>query len=110
MIDRLLASPRYGERWGRHWLDVVRFGESNGYEHDELRDQRLALPRLRHPQPSMTTSRIAQFVKEQLAGDVLRAGDGRGRHRDRLPRLRARMTTSATTDAPVALSGASPRG
>src|SRR5262249_38164947 len=31
LIDRLLASPRYGERWGRHWLDVVRFGESNGY-------------------------------------------------------------------------------
>ncbi len=32
LIDRLLASPRYGERWGRHWLDVVRFAESNGYE------------------------------------------------------------------------------
>ena len=32
LIDRLLASPRYGERWGRHWLDVVRFGESNGFE------------------------------------------------------------------------------
>ena len=31
-MDRLLASPRYGERWGRHWLDVVRFGESNGFE------------------------------------------------------------------------------
>ncbi len=32
LIDRLLASPRYGERWARHWLDVVRFGESDGYE------------------------------------------------------------------------------
>jgi mono/diheme cytochrome c family protein len=32
LVDRLLASPRYGERWGRHWLDVVRFGESEGYE------------------------------------------------------------------------------
>src|SRR5262245_58261209 len=31
LIDRLLASPRYGERWGRHWLDVVRFGESQGF-------------------------------------------------------------------------------
>jgi hypothetical protein len=32
LIDRLLASPRYGEQWGRHWLDVIRFGESRGYE------------------------------------------------------------------------------
>src|SRR4029078_8550520 len=31
LVDRLLASPRYGEQWGRHWLDVVRFGESTGY-------------------------------------------------------------------------------
>src|SRR5262249_6276019 len=32
LIDRLLASPHYGERWGRHWLDVARFAESNGFE------------------------------------------------------------------------------
>ena len=37
LVDKLLASPHYGERWARHWLDVVRFGESNGFEHDELR-------------------------------------------------------------------------
>jgi hypothetical protein len=37
VVDRLLASPHYGERWARHWLDVVRFGESHGFEHDELR-------------------------------------------------------------------------
>ena len=34
LVDRLLASPRYGEQWGRHWLDVVRFAESDGYEYD----------------------------------------------------------------------------
>jgi hypothetical protein len=34
LIDRLLASPHYGERWGRHWLDLARFAESYGYEHD----------------------------------------------------------------------------
>jgi mono/diheme cytochrome c family protein len=34
LIDRLLASPHYGERWGRHWLDLARFGESHGYEQD----------------------------------------------------------------------------
>src|SRR5262249_55791451 len=38
LIDRLLASPHYGERWGRHWLDVVRYGESDGFERDKLRD------------------------------------------------------------------------
>ena len=37
LSDRLLASPHYGERWGRFWLDVVRFGESDGYEYDKLR-------------------------------------------------------------------------
>ena len=38
LIDRLLASPRYGERWARHWLDVVRFTESEGFERDWLRE------------------------------------------------------------------------
>ena len=38
LVDRLLASPRYGERWGRHWSDVIRFGESNGYERNHLHD------------------------------------------------------------------------
>jgi Protein of unknown function (DUF1553)/Protein of unknown function (DUF1549)/Planctomycete cytochrome C/F5/8 type C domain len=37
LVDRMLASPRYGERWARHWLDVVRFGESNGYETNTAR-------------------------------------------------------------------------
>jgi hypothetical protein len=37
LVDRLLASPAYGERWGRHWLDVIRFGESNGYEQNHIR-------------------------------------------------------------------------
>ncbi|MGH7174005.1 MAG: DUF1549 domain-containing protein, partial [Gemmataceae bacterium] len=38
VVDRLLASPHYGERWGRHWLDVARFSESQGFEYDRLRD------------------------------------------------------------------------
>ena len=37
VVDRLLASPHYGEQWGRHWLDVVRFAESDGYEYDMSR-------------------------------------------------------------------------
>ena len=38
LVDRLLDSPRYGERWARHWLDVVRFAESKGYERDRIRE------------------------------------------------------------------------
>ena len=34
MVDRLLASPHYGEKWGRHWLDLVRYAETNGFERD----------------------------------------------------------------------------
>src|SRR5204863_7576041 len=34
VVDRLLASPHYGERWAQHWLDVVRYGESEGFEYD----------------------------------------------------------------------------
>ncbi|HEX3726956.1 MAG TPA: DUF1549 domain-containing protein, partial [Pirellulales bacterium] len=37
LVDRLLASPHYGQRWARHWLDLARFGESNGFEYDEPR-------------------------------------------------------------------------
>ena len=37
LVERLLASSHYGEQWGRHWLDVVRFGESHGYEQNHLR-------------------------------------------------------------------------
>src|ERR1043165_77633 len=37
LVDRLLASPRYGERWARHWLDVVHFGETHGYDKDQPR-------------------------------------------------------------------------
>src|SRR5437667_294306 len=37
MIARLLASPHYGERWGRHWLDLARYADTNGYEFDEPR-------------------------------------------------------------------------
>ena len=38
LIDRLLASPHYGEQWGRHWLDVIRFGESTGFERNVIID------------------------------------------------------------------------
>jgi hypothetical protein len=72
LIDRLLASPRYGEKWGRHWLDLVRFAETNSYERD-------------NPKPNAWRYRdyvirafnddkpYNRFLKEQLAGDELAA-------------------------------------
>ena len=74
ILTRLLASPHYGERWGRHWLDVARFGESHGYESDNER-------------PSAWTYRDAvirafnadlpfdTFIRHSVAGDVLQGDD-----------------------------------
>ena len=56
LVDRLLASPRYGERWARHWLDVVHYGDTHGYDKDKRRAQRLALSRLCHPRAQSATS------------------------------------------------------
>jgi hypothetical protein len=70
LVDRLLDSPHYGERWARHWLDVVRFGESNGFEHDELRKNAWryrdwVITALNDDMP------YDEFARLQLAGDVL---------------------------------------
>ena len=48
LIDELLASPRYGEKWGRHWLDLVRYGDTSGFEQDPYLALCLAISRLRH--------------------------------------------------------------
>jgi len=70
VVDRLLASPQYGEKWGRHWLDVVRYAETNGYERDgpkpfvwKYRDY--VIRSLNSDKP------YDQFVREQLAGDEI---------------------------------------
>jgi hypothetical protein len=70
VIDRLLTSPHYGERWGRHWLDVARFSESHGFEYDKARDNAwhyrdYVIKSLNDDKP------YPLFVREQLAGDVL---------------------------------------
>ena len=70
VVDRLLASPHYGERWARHWLDVARFSESQGFEYDRIRDHAwryrdYVVQSLNDDKP------YPQFVKEQIAGDVL---------------------------------------
>ncbi len=70
VIDRLLASPAYGERWARHWLDVVRFGESQGFEYDIIRDHAW---RYRDYVVNALNDDVpyGRFVLEQIAGDVL---------------------------------------
>ena len=70
LIDRLLQSPHYGERWGRHWLDIVRFAESNGFERDRIR--RNFWPYRDYVVQSFNSDKpYDQFVIEQLAGDAL---------------------------------------
>jgi hypothetical protein len=70
LVDRLLASPRYGERWGRHWLDVVHYGESHGYDKDKAR--RTAWPYRDYVIRSLNEDKpYARFIEEQIAGDVL---------------------------------------
>ena len=74
MIDRLLASAHYGEKWGRHWLDLVRFAETNSYERDNpkpsaWRYRDYVIRSLNQDKP------YDQFVREQLAGDEIRPGD-----------------------------------
>ncbi|HBN75355.1 MAG TPA: hypothetical protein DD473_05970, partial [Planctomycetaceae bacterium] len=74
MIDELLASPQYGERWARHWIDVARFAESYGYEQDYDR------PNAYHYRDFLIKAFNAdmpydQFVKWQLAGDEFAPND-----------------------------------
>ncbi|MEE3176101.1 MAG: DUF1553 domain-containing protein [Verrucomicrobiota bacterium] len=73
-IDELLASPHYGERWARHWLDVARYGESNGFEYDQLRPNAWAyrdwvIDALNQDMP------YDRFARLQIAGDVIEPND-----------------------------------
>src|SRR5262245_43556482 len=70
LVDRLLASPRYGERWSRHWLDVVHYADTHGYDKDKRRDH--AWPYRDYVIRSFNDDKpYPQFIREQLAGDVL---------------------------------------
>ena len=70
LVDELLASPRYGERWARHWLDVVHFGETHGYDKDQPRNH--AWPYRDYVIRALNEDKpYAQFVREQIAGDRL---------------------------------------
>ena len=78
VVDRLLASPAFGERWGRHWLDVARYGESTGsarnlpYPH-AWRYRDYVIDAINSDKP------YDQFIREQIAGDLLPAGSQKER-------------------------------
>jgi mono/diheme cytochrome c family protein len=70
LVDRLLASPHYGERWARHWLDVARFTESEGFERDMMREH--AWPYRDYVIRSLNQDKsYLLFAREQIAGDVM---------------------------------------
>lgn len=74
LINRLLDSPRYGERWSRHWLDLVRYAESDGYKQDDYRPtawryRDYVISSLNADKP------YNQFIREQLAGDEIAPDD-----------------------------------
>ena len=74
LVDRLLASPHYGERWARHWLDIAHYADTHGFERDQRRDNAWryrdwVIHALNVDMP------YDQFLREQIAGDVLRPDD-----------------------------------
>ena len=73
LVEKLLASPRYGERWARHWLDIVHYGDTHGYDKDKLRLN--AWPYRDYVIRALNADKpYPRFVQEQVAGDVLFPG------------------------------------
>ncbi|MEM0927588.1 MAG: DUF1549 domain-containing protein, partial [Planctomycetota bacterium] len=74
LVDRMLDSPRYGERWAQHWLDLARFAETDGFEHDKLRQDAWkyrdwVIRALNNDMP------YDEFIRQQLAGDEIGVAD-----------------------------------
>ncbi|MEE2825792.1 MAG: DUF1553 domain-containing protein, partial [Planctomycetota bacterium] len=77
LVERLLASPRYGEHWARHWLDVVKYADTCGYDKDKLREH--AWPYRDYVIRSLNQDKpYARFLQEQVAGDLLFPGTSDG--------------------------------
>jgi cytochrome c553 len=94
VVEKLLASPHYGERWGRHWLDLVRFAESNGFEFDEMRPD--AWRYRDYVIASLNANKpYDRFVREQLASDELYPDDPAARSATAFALLGADMTDAA---------------
>ncbi len=77
LVDRLLASPHFGERWARHWLDVAHYGDTHGYDKDKRRNS--AWPYRDYVIGAFNRDiPYGRFIREQVAGDVLAPGDPTG--------------------------------
>lgn len=74
LVDKLLASPSYGERWAQHWLDVARFAETDGFEHDHVRPNAWRFRDWVIDAHNRDVP-LNEFIGLQLAGDELRPGD-----------------------------------
>lgn len=74
LVDKLLASPSYGERWAQHWLDVARFAETDGFEHDHVRPNAWRFRDWVIDAHNRDVP-LNEFIAMQLAGDELRSGD-----------------------------------
>ncbi|MGH9661291.1 MAG: DUF1549 and DUF1553 domain-containing protein, partial [Bryobacteraceae bacterium] len=106
LIDRLLASPRYGERWGRYWLDVVRYADTAGFETDAYlanawRYRDYVIRSFNDDKP------YDQFVREQIAGDELwpdnlELAGGYDIPKEKLANLEKRIATGLYTIGPLA--------
>jgi len=100
VVDRLLASPRYGERWARHWMDVVHYADTHGNDEDGVRAN--AWPYRDYLIRSFNADKpYGRFAEEQLAGDVLYPDDPDGVVATGFvaadARRRMRMTTPVST-------------
>ena len=74
LVERLLASPHYGERWARHWLDIAHYADTHGFERDQRRDN--AWPYRDYVIRSLNADKpYPQVLREQIAGDVLAPND-----------------------------------
>lgn len=77
LVDRVLASPRFGERWARHWMDVIRYGDTNGFETN--RERKTAYHYRDYLIAAFNNDKpYDQFIREQLAGDALGAPSATG--------------------------------
>ena len=77
LVDRYLATPQYGEHWARHWLDVVRYADTCGYDKDKLRPN--AWPYRDYVISALNADKPwDRFVQEQIAGDILYPGTSDG--------------------------------
>ncbi|MBI2480212.1 MAG: DUF1553 domain-containing protein [Planctomycetia bacterium] len=77
LVDRMLESPRYGERWAQHWLDVIRYADTHGFEVNTPRDN--AWPYRDYVIRAFNEDKpYDQFISEQLAGDTLHADEATG--------------------------------